>query len=272
MGFRIKQLAAYTLGKGYQIKDAELALENAIALNPELLSALSHLVAIYVETGLTNKAVETARHVLEINLNSAENHLGLGYVYRYAGFLEEAEKQEEIALNLDPDNPRIRSKMGMTQIYLNQYEEALNFFELDNDSPFSLAWQGQIHLRMGHEARAMTLFNQVMEMDQEGVGHWVTSMKSYLEEKSDQGLQALELLEVNLVDAEQYYNIANLYGLLGYKEHCIRTLRIAIDQGFFCYPVFLTDKFLDSVRNEPGFQEVLEEARTKHEEFGRRYF
>ncbi len=108
-------------------------------------------------------------------------------------------------------------------------------------------------------------------MDQEGVGHWVTSMKS-LEGKPEIGLRALQILEENFVDAEQYYNIANLYGLLGYKEHCIRTLHKAVSRGFFCHPVFLNDKFLDSVRGGPEFQEILNEARIKHEAFERRYF
>ena len=272
LGWRIKQLAAYSLGEGQQITKAEQMLQKALDLNGDLLSALNYSVAIYVESGRTDKAIETVRHVMAINPNSAETHTFLGYVYRYAGFLNEAEKEEEIALNLDPNNPRLRAKMGTTQIYLGKYRKALELFQQDNESPFSLAWQGQIHLRLGEEERALELFSMVIEMDQEGIGHWVSSQKNYLEGRPEEGLLSLQKLEENLVDAEQYYNIANLYALLGYKEQCIRTLRKAVSRGFFSYPVFLNDKFLDSVRSEPEFQEVLEEAKIKHEAFGRRYF
>ena len=271
LGLRTKNLAAYSLGEGHQINDAEQILQKALMLNGDLLSALANLVAIYVETGRTDKSVETARKVLAINPNSAENHFVLGYVYRYAGFLEEAEKEEEIAMNLDPDNPGLWAR-GMTQIYLGKYREALERFERNNESPYNLAWQGQIHLRLGNHERAISLFNKVIEMDQEGVGHWVSSMKSHLEGTRENGLEALQILEKNLVDAEQIYNIANLYGLLGYKEHCIRNLRKAVSRGFFSYPVLRHDLFLNSVRGEPAFLEVLEEARIKHETFGDRYF
>ena len=272
LGWRQKQLAAYTLGEGHQISIAEQNLQKALSLNEDQLNALSDLVAIFVETGRTDMAIVTARHALEINPNSAENHLVLGYAYRYAGYLKEAAKEEEIALNLEPDNPRISIKMGTTQIYLGDYEEALTQFERHNENPFSLAWQSQIHLRLGNRERALNLIKKVIEMDQEGVGHWVRSMKYHLEGEPEKGLRVLQKLEENLVDAEQFYNIANLYGLLGFNEECIRTLRKAVSRGFFSYPVLQNDSFLDPVRNEPDFLEVLEEARIKHEAFGRRYF
>ncbi len=272
LGWRIKQLGAYSIGEGYQISQAEQTLQKALSLNEDLLSALSSLIAIFVETGRTDKAIETARHALEVNPNSAENHVVLGYAYRYAGFLKEAINEEEIAMKLEPDDPRISIKMGTTQIYFGDYDKALKQLERHSENPFSLAWQGQIHLRMGDHDRALSLFNQVIEMDQEGVGHWVSSMKNHLEGTPENGLEALLILEKNLVDAEQIYNIANLYSLLGYKEHCIRNLRKAVSRGFFSYPVLQHDPFLNSVRDEPAFHEVLEEARVKHEAFERRYF
>ena len=272
LGWRTKQLAAFTVGAGLQIEEAEEMLLKALDLNSELPSALASLAAIYVETGRTEQAVETARHVLSINPNNPQNHLALSYAYRYAGFLEEEEREQEIALSLDPENLRLRVVSGMNKIYLGKLEEALEAFEHNNRNPYSLAFQGQIHLRLGNEERALELFNQVMEMDQQGVGKWASSMKHYLDGNPELGRQALEILEINLVDAEQYYNIANLYGLLGYKEDCIRNLRSALDRGFFNYTLFLNDRFLDSVRDEPDFKQVLEEAKAKHEAFGKEFF
>lgn len=271
LGWRTKQVAAYTQGEGYKIEQAEQMIEKALDLNPDLLSALGYMVAIYTETGRIDQSVKTARHALSVNPNNALIYYALSYAYRYAGFLEAAEQQEQLALSLDPINPRLNS-MGMTQLYMGNLKEALKRFEQYNDSPYSLAWQGQIHLRMGNEARALKLFTKVIEMDQRGVGNWASIMKYQLEGKPETGRKVLEMLEVNLVDAEQIYNIANLYGLLGFKQDCIRNLRKAVSRGFFSYPVLMNDSFLDSVRNEAGFKEILEEAKTKHETFGRRYF
>lgn len=272
LGWRIKQLAAFKIGEGQQISIAEEKLEKALSLNQDLLSALSHLATIFVETGRIDKATETARRALVINPNNALNHTALGYAYRYAGFLDEAEKEAELALMLEPDNSRLKVDMGITQIYLGKYEKALQHFELSGQNAFSLAWQGQLHFRMGDEERAQHLLNKVIELDREGVGHWASVITNYLDGNIEKGFEALSKLEKDLVDPEQIYNIANQYSLLGYKEHCIRNLRKAVSRGFFNYSVLQNDPFLDSVRDEPAFIEVLEEAKMKHEAFGKWYF
>jgi hypothetical protein len=60
--------------------------------------------------------------------------------------------------------------------------------------------------------------------------------------------------------------------LLGDSDGCIRALKRAVDGGFFNYPFMLEDEFLDSVRDEHGFQEILQEAKRKHEAFRKRFF
>jgi hypothetical protein len=66
--------------------------------------------------------------------------------------------------------------------------------------------------------------------------------------------------------------IARLYCLHGNKEKGIRLLRKAVESGFYCYPFFLIDPFLDPVRDDPEFQKVLALAKEKHEAFKLKYF
>ena len=40
-----------------------------------------------------------------------------------------------------------------------------------------------------------------------------------------------------------------------------------LDRGFFPYPYFVSDKFLNPIRNDLGFKKVLNDIQAKHIEF-----
>jgi len=115
-------------------------------LNSELLSALWYLSGLYAETDRAEKAVELARKMLMINPNNASAHFSLGYVYRYAGMLEESEKEYDRALAIDPGNPRFRSA-GITYDCLGKYEKAIQAFNLDKGSSLALNSIAEIFYR-----------------------------------------------------------------------------------------------------------------------------
>ena len=76
----------------------------------------------------------------------------------------------------------------------------------------------------------------------------------------------------NPSSSEILHWIACQYSLLGDKNSCVRVLKRSIDAGFFNYPFFLIDPFLDPVRDDPEFQKVLALAKQKHEDFKQKYF
>jgi hypothetical protein len=98
-------------------------------------------------------------------------------------------------------------------------------------------------------------------------------MKAFIEGNIEEGIDAARKFEqANIADAEAWYHFAENYGLLGDRDGCIRALQRAVDGGFFNYPSMLTDSFLDSVREDPEFQRILEMAKAKHEAFKKRFF
>jgi len=273
LGFFTKQIAHYVPGEAQQVHQAEKAYLKALSLNPGLLSALGNLAGLYTDLGKTAESVQFSRRSLEINPNNADSHFSLGYAYRYAGFLQEAIDEQEKALELDPENRRFRS-IGTTYLYLDEYQKALQGFELDSGSPWSLSWKGEVYLRMKQPKRALEHFNRTLEVEPESVlGLWATGQKAAIEGNRKQGISAIQRIEQSgAFDSEQWYNYANVYGLLGERSGCVRLLRKAVEGGFFNYPRMLTDSFLDSVRQEPEFQEVLALAKEKHEAFGKQFF
>ena len=73
-------------------------------------------------------------------------------------------------------------------------------------------------------------------------------------------------------DPEASYKIAQAFAVLGDGKSALRVLGNSIDSGFFCYPYFLTDPLLDSVRTEPEFDKLMSAARQRHDAFAKSFF
>ena len=268
LGFRYHTLATYDPSERNKLLDAEAAYKKALSLNKESLSALGNLSSLYTETGKTVAAVELTKKALEINPNNAQIHFWLGYIFRYTGLLDKAVEEMETAVRLDPSNPRFRS-IGVTYLYKQEYQKAINGLNLDPDSPYSRAFKGQIYFRLNMIDSAKLYFNKIILAEPEGsLGRWSTALLDYIDNKKEHGLKMIKLLETsNAFDAEQFYNYANLYGLYGETKDCTRLLRRAIEGGFFCYPYMQRDTFLDPVRSDAAFKKLLLLAQSKYEEF-----
>ena len=94
-----------------------------------------------------------------------------------------------------------------------------------------------------------------------------------LASENSEGIRQLRMFEHNyLADGEMIYKTAQAYAILGDKHSAIRLLRQSIEHNFYCYPYFMQDPLLDSVRDDPGYRTVMELARDRHEYFSRKFF
>ncbi len=268
LGARLHGLLGYALKEANLLQKAESANRRALSLNPELVSAMTNLARLYTEIGRTEDAVGLTRRMIEINANDASAHFSLSYIYRYAGMLEESEREVEKALAVDPSNPRFRSS-GITYFYLGKYDKALASFDLDQGSTFSIAWTGLTLYLKEDTVRALSLMDRVIAVEPDGhFGIHFAAIKAFITGNIQDGLRSIQRLEEkNPSDSETLYFMANSYSLLGEKSGCLRLLRKAIDEGYFNYAFMVRDKFLDSVRDDPEFKQLLALAKTKHEAF-----
>lgn len=273
LGDRIHRLAQYGLLDSEETKRAENHLLKALSLNGKLLSALGNLAGLYTETARIEKAVEITRQMLKINPNNALAHFSLGYIYRYAGMIDDSVQEMEKAVSLDPKNPDFRSII-LTYSMAEEYEKALEAIKNYKEDSFTLGEHGEILYRQGRPGQAVEFFDRVISLEPEGLmALWVTGIKAFIEGDIQIGLDAAQKFEqANIADAEAWYAFAENYGLLGDIKGCNRALERAINGGYFNYPNMLTDFFLDSVRDDPEFQRILEMAKIKHEAFKEKFF
>jgi tetratricopeptide (TPR) repeat protein len=197
----------------------------------------------------------------------------LAWLYTERGNIEEAIQEMETAVAIDPSNQEFRS-IGLTYMYIGDYEKSYEIVQKFEQTSYVLNLQGILFLRMGLRDQAVGFLNQAIDLDPDGlIGLKATSMKAYIEGDFKTGLEANYRIEkVNIIDGELWYHIAVDYALLGEKEGCIRALRRAIDGGFFNYPLMLSDPFLDSMRDNTEFKELLQQANGMHLSFIRKYF
>ncbi len=273
LGFRTKGLAQFGLLDPEETKKAESYFLKALSKNSVLLSALGNLAILYTETAKTEEAVEITKQMLEINPNNAEAHYTLGYVYRYAGMLNESILEMEKAIAIDSKNPRFRS-WGVAYLNIGEYEKAFNAFDIVKGSTYSLGWQSIILFRQGNQERAIDYFNRIIALEPEGLWAFVAeTYKALIEGNNKKGLIAVQKLEqANITDSEAWYYWAGLYGLLGERDGCIRCLRRAVEGGYFDYPFMSTDFFLETFRDDPEFQKIIEQAKEKHLAFKKKFF
>ena len=273
LGFRKHQLAVYGSGGAALMKDSEQANLRALSINSNQLMALSNLAGIYTETGRAAEALELINRALKINPNNAYTHFSLGYLFRYVGMLDESEREYKKALTLDPGIPRFRSA-SITYGNQGKYDKAWQALDLDPDSPYTLNLKGKILFRKGQKEQALEYFNKVLGIEGEVDEQYeAIALKAFIHNKNEEALKAIRKREEsNSPDSEIWFVIAENYGLIGAKRDCIRALTKAIKMGYFCYPFLLSDSFLNSVRGEPEFQNLLSLAKKKHEAFRKKYY
>jgi serine/threonine protein kinase len=246
---------------------SEEAMLKALSLNKDLLPALGNLGLIYTDNGRHEEAHEMLIRALKINPNDAWLHFSLSYHYRYIGFLEESLQEAKIALKIDPNNPRFRSSI-ITRMFLGNYDEILETFNLDLDSPFTLNHLGEIAFRAGKNELALEYLEKVMNMKEEiSELYFASSLIELIKgnfEKSAEYTLKREL--ENPADSENFYEIARVYGISNKVDACARALKKSIDRGYLSYPSMQNDMFLDPVRESPEIKELLQKVKGLHEE------
>ncbi len=132
------------------------AHRKALELDPELISATRQIVTYRTEGGDLQGALDDARRFFDHFGPGAETHFALAYVYRYGGLLEEAQRHCELALNRDPQDPRLRS-CGYAYLYGGKLARVMDFFKLDEGSYFS-EWATVLYqLRRKDDAAALAV-------------------------------------------------------------------------------------------------------------------
>jgi len=255
---------------------AQAAYEKAIALNPALVEPRIYMANLLTDTGRVEQAVPMLRSVLQASPNNAEAHWELGYAYRFGGMLNESVAECEKARQNNPQ-VKINSAALNSYLYLGEYDRFLQSLAV-NDSAYILFYRGFGEYYLNKHDQAVRDFDRAYEVDPLLLPATVGKAISYsIKHDNPRGVRLLQqtegrIEERGVSDAEIIYKVAQAYAVLGDKAAALHMLRHSIGGGFFCYPYFIRDSLMQTLRNEPEFQTLINQARQRHEQFKAAFF
>jgi len=250
----------YASASGDKILEADRAMRRALELSPDLALAHQYYTPIQIEQGHVLEALRRLSRRIRSSRTDAELFAGLTHACRYCGLLEESVEAHEQARRLDP---AIATSVLHTKFMMGDYESALKFSQQDYGygMPLALTMLGRVD-----EALDVLRTKEPARMYKVGI-LYMDILRGLLEGRREDALRASEeLMNHTFRDPEGWYYLGRQLAYLGAPDRALYVLSTAVDMGFFAYPTFLRDPWLDSLRAQAEFRRILEKARLHHQE------
>ncbi len=259
LGLRCYFDEAFSDGGEPMFQRSNQACERAIELDPNRTIAAGQLITNRVERGELGKAYQAAQAMVKRRPESADAHFVLGYVYRYAGMLEQSTIECNTALALDPGNYTFRS-CAWAFMELGKTERAADFVRLDAGSEWAAYVLPSILLREGKVAEAREAVKRM------------PSAPRYQRDLLESCLQLRPAADLDRIahdaetslptgsDPETWYYQGALLAFCGKKQAALHLLQSAVEQNYCAHENLLSDPLLAKLRTDTAFDKVLTAA------------
>lgn len=259
LGLRYYYDSQYGNGGKKAFDLAGQAYERAVALDPNFLQAVAHLTRIHVERGEISSAYKTALELKNRRNDNAQAHFTLSYVLRYAGLLDKAGEECDIANGLDPGNYFFRS-CAFIFFEKGDTDKAQNYLALDSGSEFAKNVVPSILLRSGRVEEAR---NAAREMTNDDT--WFGNiLQSCLDNRPPAEMNKLAFdFEKPLLaqrDPEFRYFQGSLMAYCGQMDVATKLIKSAIQQNYCAAEALERDPALVLLRKSAEYGPLLNAA------------
>ncbi|HMK21211.1 MAG TPA: tetratricopeptide repeat protein, partial [Terriglobales bacterium] len=260
LGLRYYYDSQYSSGGEEAFQKSNADYERALALDPNLNFAAGQLITNRVERGDLARAYEEAKALVKRRPQSAQAHFTLGYVYRYAGMLENALRECDTALRLDPGNYIFRS-CAWAAVYMGNTQKAREYLQLDAGSEWAIYVMPSVLMREGKAAEAREAVRKVASVPRyhRDLLEAATGLRPPTELDRIAQEDATSLAAGD--DPEPIYMQGSVLAFVGKKDAAVHMIRMAIEQNYCAYSNLENDPLLDTLRATPEFAELLKAAR-----------
>jgi DNA-binding winged helix-turn-helix (wHTH) protein/TolB-like protein len=214
---------------------------------------------IRVEQGDLEGAHDQAAAFLQKHPNTSLAHYAMSYVLRYAGLLDEAGKQCDKAVAIDPGFNVFRSCATAFTLQ-GDYQHARIYIRLDENSGVAALYRTMIALRTGDTKGALAESGGVSQSGYQ----FVKLLRLYLNHATEAELSKaaaeVELDPRSSRDAEELYRNAEILSFCRRSEAALRELQKAIHGSYCAYPAMDKDPLLDGIRSTPEFAGLRQAA------------
>jgi TolB-like protein len=216
------------------------------------------------------EAVADLRHAVRLNPSSGAHRM-LGVIYGHCGLLDEGLAEAQKAKALDPLGATPLLSLAYISLWKGEYNQALQLWpKIPRDGmPFLVgshhAWT-LFALHHTNEARAR-LDQYLQDLPADSTGE-LAGMRAVLLAAAGDAAGAEAQLQSAMKKETRYgefhhtaYFIASAYALMNRPKEALAWVEKTADTGFPCYPLFVKDPNLDSLRGNAEFVSFLEAQR-----------
>ncbi len=216
---------------------AEIEFKNALQINPRGVEARYHMGLIAEREGDLKKAHGTFRAVAAEQPDHFGAHLKLAQLYTIARQVEDAEKEAQIAGELEPNDPDLLSVQGKIAYVRENYVEAKRLAEaalaVDPKHEGAHLLLGQVLRTTGARDEALQQSDHAIERIPETVAIRLLKASLHLERDELAEVRAVyeKLFELEPQDHRYRASLAQIYISRGLNDEAEGVFRAAIDAG-----------------------------------------
>jgi serine/threonine protein kinase/tetratricopeptide (TPR) repeat protein len=259
LGLRCYYDADYSDGGEPMFQRSSKAYERAIALDPNRMVAAGQLINNHVERGELGKAYQEAQALVKRRAESAQAHFTMGYVYRYAGMLQQSTNECNMALALDPGNYTFRS-CAWAFMELGKTERAGDFIRLDAGSEWAAYATPSLLLREDKIQEAREAVKRMPANPRYHRDLLEACVQLRPTADLDRMAQEAETSVPTDPDPETWYYQGALFAYAGKKQAALHLLESAVGQNYCAHENLLNDPLLAKLRTDTAFDKVLTAA------------
>ena len=233
---------------------ADEAFRRALECNADLPLTHKLYAQFEVDQGLARHAM--LRLLERAHGTDPELFAGLVTTCRYCGLLEASVAAHTRAADLEP---RIRTSVPHTWYFQGDHARVASVkpSEFPYIVPLSMA-------ELGRASEALASLREFEQKIPTRVRDLVTAARFLLESKAAESIAAVTRFVADFRDPEALFYAGRHLARLNETGPAIDLLERAVAGGFFCFPTFARDPWLDSLRKQAAFTKVLRQAEAEH--------
>ena len=256
LGGVYRLIGKYGVGTEDDLGRAEAAFQRALDLNPDSPIAHNLYAQLQIDQGRARDAMVRLLHQARTRSTDPELFAGLVYACRYCGLLDASVAAHDAARRIDS---QVKTTVAHTRWILGDYQGAL---DSAGEAP-SLV--GFCLCALGRQAEALRWLKETEAKIQTNKRQFVAPLRALLEGDRAASLSAIDRITTShWRDPEGLYYLVRQLAYLGAGDEAVALLNRVVNGGFFCYPLFTRDRWLESLRDRHDFKDVLHHAETEH--------